>query len=196
GSSRDVHDRGYVIRDAEGRAARMIGAMLDVTARRRAEEALQESEARTRAILVTAVDAIITIDDRGAIESVNPATERLFGYPAAELVGRNAKVLMPPPYREEHDAYLHNYLSTGKRRIVGVGREVVGRRKDGTTFPMDLAVSEVRLGDRRLFTGIARDISERKRAEEALRESEHRWRSLAEALPQLVWTATPDGRLD
>jgi PAS domain S-box-containing protein len=196
GSYKDVYDRGYVLRNADGKATRMIVAMLDITARKRAEEALQESEARTRAILETAVDAIITIDERGTVESVNPATERLFGYPAAELVGRNVKVLMPPPYREEHDAYLHNYLSTGQKKIIGVGREVVGRRKDGTTFPMDLAVSEVRLGDRRLFTGIARDISERKRAEEALRESEQRWRNLTETLPQLVWTARPDGFMD
>ena len=76
---------------------------------------------------------------------------------------------MPPPYREEHDAYLHNYLSTGQKKIIGVGREVVGRRKDGTTFPMDLAVSEVRLGERRLFTGVARDITDRKRAEQEVR---------------------------
>jgi PAS domain S-box-containing protein len=176
GSYKDVYDRGYVLRDADGRAVRIIGAMLDITARKRAEEALQESEARTRAILETAVDAIITIDEWGTIESINPATERLFGYPAAELVGRNVKVLMPPPYREEHNAYLHNYLSTGQKKIIGIGREVAGRRKDGTTFPMDLAVSEVRLGARRLFTGIARDITDRKRAEEALRESEERFR--------------------
>src|SRR5688572_26551260 len=133
------------------------------------EQALTESEARTRAILDAAVDAIITIDERGRVESMNPAAERLFGYPAAEVLGQNVKMLMPEPYRHEHDGYLHNYLSTGQRKIIGIGREVVGLRKDGSTFPMDLAVSEVRLGARRLFTGIVRDITERKKAEEQLR---------------------------
>ena len=134
-----------------------------------ADQALLDSEARTRAILETAVDAIITIDERGLIESLNSAAERLFGYSAAELIGQNVKILMPAPYRQEHDTYLYNYLHTGQKKIIGIGREVVGQRKDGTTFPMDLAVSEVILGDRRLFTGVARNISERKRSEEQLR---------------------------
>lgn len=148
----------------------------DVTERKRAEQrlvaqhaTLQESEAQTRAILEAAVDAILTIDERGSIESLNPAAERLFGYPAAELLGQNVNMLMPPPYREQHDSYLRNYLATGEKKIIGITREVVGRRKDGSTFPIELAVSEVRLGDRRLFTGIMRDVSERKRGEEQLR---------------------------
>ncbi len=125
-----------------------------------ADQALRESEARTRAILDAAVDAIITIDERGAIESMNPATERMFGYSAAELVGKNVKMLMPPPFHDEHDGYLLNYLATGEKKIIGFGREVVGLRKDGTTFPMHLAVSELWLGNRRMFTGIARDITQ------------------------------------
>jgi PAS domain S-box-containing protein len=130
---------------------------------------LEDSEARTRAILDTAVDAIITIDEQGTVESLNPSAERLFGYQASELVGRNVNVLMPEPYHREHDGYLANYRATGKKKIIGIGRQVVGRRKDGTTFPMDLAVSEVQLRDRRLFTGIVRDISERTKAEDELR---------------------------
>jgi PAS domain S-box-containing protein len=134
-----------------------------------AERALQESEARTRAIFEAAVDAIITIDELGIIDSLNPAAERMFGYSADETHGKNVNMLMPVPYRDEHDNYLRNYLETGVRKVIGIGREVAGRRRDGTVFPMELSVSEVRLGDRRLFTGIVRDITERKKAEEQLR---------------------------
>ena len=125
----------------------------------------RDTEERLRAILQTAVEGIITIDQRGLVESMNPAAEKIFGYGADEVMGRNVSMLMPSPYREEHDQYMGNYLRTGQARIIGIGREVVGRRKDGTTFPMDLAVSEVKLAGRRLFTGFVRDISERKRAE-------------------------------
>lgn len=142
------------------------------TTHRRADAAaltpLKESEARLRAIFNTVVDAIITIDDRGIIDSANPAAERLFGYKVRELVGHNVNMLMPAPFSRSHDAYIQRYLKTGKARIIGIGREVVGRRKDGSTFPMDLAVSEVHLGARRMFTGIVRDITERKRAEQAI----------------------------
>lgn len=123
-----------------------------------------------QAILDNAVDAIVTIDDRGLIESANAATESLFGYTPAELKGRNINVLMPSPYHEEHDTYLANYLKTGTKKIIGVGREVVGRRKDGEIFPMHLAVSEVNIAGRRTFTGIVRDISDLKDAERRLQE--------------------------
>lgn len=136
--------------------------------RRAAQEALRDSAERLRAILETAVEGIITIDEHGVIESANTAAERIFGYRAAELVGRNVRLLMPSPYREGHDGYIANYVRTGKARIIGIGREVVGQRKDGTTFPMDLSVSEVRLADRRLFTGFVRDITERKRLEQEI----------------------------
>jgi len=142
--------------------------------RRQAQAALLDSEERLRAILETAVEGIITIDERGAIESVNRAAERIFGYPATELIGRNVKALMPSPYREGHDSYLANYVRTGKARIIGIGREVIGQRKDGTTFPMDLSVSEVRLADRRLFTGFVRDITERKQLEQEILEISNR----------------------
>ena len=130
-----------------------------------AEAALHEAEQRLRAILETAVEGIITINERGIIESVNPAAERIFGYPASEIIGSNVNVLMPAPYREEHDGYLESYVRTGHARIIGIGREVKGQRKDGTTFPMDLSVSEVLLPGRRIFTGFVRDITERKRGE-------------------------------
>jgi PAS domain S-box-containing protein len=113
-----------------------------------------------------AVEGIATIDERGIILFVNPAMEGLFGYQTDEMVGRNVSMLMPSPYRESHDGYIERYLSTGDRRIIGIGRDVVGERKDGTVFPMHLAVSEVRMGARRLFTGFLYDISERKKHEE------------------------------
>jgi len=140
------------------------------TARSVAESALRDTAERLRAILETAVEGIITINERGVIESFNPAAEKIFGYSSAEVVGKNVQVLMPSPYREEHDSYLAHYLRGGQARIIGIGREVMGRRKDGSEFPMDLAVSEVRLADRRIFTGFVRDISERKRLEKEILE--------------------------
>jgi len=134
------------------------------------EEALRLSEARLRATLETAVDAIITIDGRGIIQSVNIATTRMFGYTEQELVGQNVKILMPSPYREEHDGYMQRHLRTGEKRTIGIGREERALRKDGTEFPVDLAVSEVE--PRKLFTGVIRDISDRKLAEARVREAD------------------------
>ncbi len=150
--------------------ALFTGIIRDISGRKRSEEAVRQSEARLRAVLDSAVDAIITIDDCGLIQSVNRATERMFGYEAAEMVGSNVSMLMPPPYREEHDGYLERYKRTGERRIIGIGREVKARRKDGTLFPIDWAVSEVEPG--RLFTGMIRDISDRKLSEARLRETD------------------------
>jgi PAS domain S-box-containing protein len=134
-------------------------------------DALARSDARMHALLEAAVDGIISIDERGVIQTINPAAERMFGYAQEEAVGQNVKLLMPSPYREEHDAYIGRYLATGEKRIIGIGREVVGRRKDGTTFPLDLSVAEARLENGRVFVGILRDITDRKRAEAALRQS-------------------------
>jgi len=141
----------------------------EIADRKQIEEELRESEAKIRAILDTAVDAIITIDETAIVQSFNPAAEAMFGYAADEVIGHNVKMLQPEPYRSQHDTYIKNYLRSGQAKIVGVGREVVGQRKDGTTFPMDLAVSEILLEKKRMFTGIVRDISDRKQAEEALR---------------------------
>ncbi len=136
---------------------------------RHVEEALEESRARTQAILETTVDGIITIDESGTVESFNAAAERIFGYSAEEVVGRNVSILMPLPHASEHDGYMQRYLETGKRHIIGIGREVEGLRKEGTTFPLELAVSEVFASfGRRIFTGIVRDISERRRMEQEI----------------------------
>ena len=155
---------------------------LDLSEVRRAQLALMEREAELSAVLDAAVDGIVTIDGRGVVQSVNAAVEDIFGYSADELIGHNVKNLMPSPYREEHDGYIERYLRTGKARIIGIGREVEGRRKDGSTFPLELAISEVAFPARRLFTGIVRDISERRRMEEQarlrLRETAHTSRLL------------------
>ena len=148
-----------------------------------------------RAIVGTAVDAVVVIDGNGAIRSVNNATERLFGYAAAELIGRNVKILMPEPYAGEHDAYLANYLRTGQKRIIGIGREVVGRRKDGSIFPMDLSVGEARDRGQSIFVGIIRDITDRKAAELAQRESELRLRSILDTVPDAIVVIDAQGAI-
>lgn len=126
--------------------------------------------ARWRAIVESAVDGIIVIDDRGRVEAFNPAAERLFGYSAAEVIGQNVNVLMPAPYHDEHDAYLQRYQTTGAKKIIGIGREVTGRRKDGTTFPLHLSVGETSVDGARKFTGILHDLSARVEMEQQLRE--------------------------
>lgn len=156
--------------------------------------ALRDNEARLRAILETAVEGIITIDERGLIESINASAVTMFGYGPDEVIGRNVSILMPSPYRKQHDQYLENYRRTGQAKIIGIGREVVGRRKDGSSFPLDLSVSEVRLNSGRIFTGFVRDITSRKAAEEKL---EHMARRLAEKnkeLQAIVYVASHDLR--
>lgn len=132
-----------------------------------------QDAAQLRAVLDSAVDGIITIDERGTIEAANPAAETLFGYTASELVGRNVRMLMPTPYSSEHDSYLENYLRTGEKKIIGTGREVLGMRKDGTTFPLYLAVSETDFGDRRVFTGSLHDLTALKNAEQRATQFGH-----------------------
>ena len=133
-------------------------------------DALASESALLRSILETVPDAMVVIDARGNVESFSSAAERLFGYSAAEVHGQNVKMLMPSPYRDQHDGYLKRYLTTGERRIIGIGRVVVGQRKDGSTFPMELSVGEVRQDGRRLFTGFVRDLTERQQTERRLQE--------------------------
>lgn len=149
----------------------------------RLEQHLRETAARLKGIVETAVDGIITINDRGIVETMNPAAEKIFGYRAREVIGKNISMLMPEPYRSQHDDYLDRYRHTREARIIGIGREVRGRRKDGTEFPLDLAVSENDLGSRRIFTGLVRDITSRKRLEEEIIEiSEHEQRRIGSDL--------------
>jgi len=149
---------------------KFTGMLHDLTARMRLDEQLRASEARWRAIVESAVDGVVVIDRFGKIDAFNPAAVRLFGYDEADVIGRNVSMLMPSPYHGEHDDYLARYLATGQAKVIGIGREVTGRRKDGTTFPVHLSVGEFELGGERKFTGILHDLSGRVRMEEQLRE--------------------------
>ena len=142
----------------------------DITAARAAQAALQEREARLQSVLDTVPDAMVVIDTRGVMQSFSATAERLFGYRADEAVGKNVSLLMPEPYRGQHDAYLARYMATGERHIIGVGRLVVGQRKDGSTFPMELSVGEMRSGERRFFTGFVRDLTERQQTQQRLQD--------------------------
>ena len=136
------------------------------------EADLKDIAERYRSVVDNIVDGIVTIDECGTIKSFNPAAERIFGWTAADIIGRNISIFMPESYRSQHDHYLRDYLDTGEKKIIGFGREVMGQRRDGSTFPMDLAVSESYLGDQRIFTGIVRDITERKRLEAQLLQAQ------------------------
>lgn len=151
-----------------GNDGKIIGAakiVRDITQRKKSEAQVRRNEELLQAILNAANDAIITIDERGLIQTANHATERLFGFPLSELMGKNINVLMPQPYRMEHDGYIDRYRRTGEARIIGLGREVTGQRKNGETFPMNLSVGEAKLEGHRLFTGIVHDLTARRRLE-------------------------------
>jgi two-component system sensor kinase FixL len=153
-----------------GDERKFTGMLRDLTRRVHLEDELGASEARWRAIINSAVDGIIVIDAHGRVETFNPAAERLFGYGAQEVVGRNVDMLMPSPYHEEHDTYLSRYLATGRAKIIGIGREVQGMRKDGTTFPLHLSVGEITVQGERKFTGILHDLTARVQIERQLGE--------------------------
>ncbi|QQS14905.1 MAG: PAS domain S-box protein [Rhodospirillales bacterium] len=158
------------VRDAGGAVAWVIHDIEDTSARRAMERALREREARLRSILETVPDAMIVIDARGRIESFSTAAQRLFAYTVEEVAGQNVKMLMPAPYREQHDGFLRRYRETGERRIIGIGRVVVGQRKDGSTFPMELSVGEVVSDGGHFFTGFIRDLTERQHTDARLQE--------------------------
>jgi two-component system sensor kinase FixL len=157
---------------------------------------LRDSNARLQSIIDSAVDGIIVIDSKGRIGAFNRGAERLFGYPAGEVIGRNVNMLMPSPQHEEHDDYLARYLQTGQATIIGTGREVTGRRRDGTTFPLHLSVGEMSVGGERMFTGMLHDLSERVRLEEQLRTSEARWRAIVQSAVDGIVVIDAHGRIE
>src|SRR5262249_39542742 len=138
----------------------VLGPVLGVMGERLLHETndARYRQAQLQSILETVPEAMIVIDERGIMRSFSVTAERLFGWSAAEAIGKNVSILMPAPYRQEHDGYLERYRKTGERRIIGIGRIVVGERKDGSTFPMELAVGEAKAGSERLFTGFVRDL--------------------------------------
>jgi len=151
-----------------------------------------QRETRLRAVIDTACVGILTIDAQGIIETCNPASERLFGYRSSEMLGQPVTMLMPSPYREEHHSYLQHYLTTRQPKIIGLGREVLGRRKDGSLFPMSLSVGEMRLEDRVRFTGIIEDITARKHAEAALCQTAQELARSNTDLEQFAYAASHD----
>lgn len=162
-------DLPVTLQDEIGELARTFdGLAVDLAESRQSE---RHTLAKLQAILDNTVDGLITIDERGTVEGYNKSCEDIFGYRADEVIGRNIHMLMPEPYRSNHDDYLKNYQKTGQKKIIGIGREVEGQRKDGSIFPLDLSVSEVKMGDRTLYSGIVRDITDRKAAEEEILRS-------------------------
>ncbi|WP_245263003.1 PAS domain-containing sensor histidine kinase [Mesorhizobium australicum] len=160
------------IKADDGRITAIFVEGNDVSELSFANAALLLREDHLRSILATVPDAMVVIDEQGHIQSFSTAAETLFGFRASEVIGQNVKMLMPSPYRGEHDAYLHRYLATGERRIIGLGRTVTGMRKDGSTFPMELSVGEMNPGTGRFFTGFCRDLTERHRAEARIQEQQ------------------------
>lgn len=158
------------IRDAAGEVVGISKIARDVTEVGRLQRELERREALFSAVLNTTPDALVVIDQTGIIQSTNPATTRLFGYEAEELRGRNVSLLMPEPYSSGHDGYIRNYLSTGIAKIIGIGRVIVGRRKSGAVFPMELKIAEARLGEELLFAGFIRDLTERQERERRIQD--------------------------
>lgn len=169
----EIIDVSVTISPVTDAAGRIVGASKiarDITVAKRAQQELLEREAHLQSVLDTVPDAMIVIGTTGIIQSFSRAAERLFGYTAQEAIGQNVNILMPEPDRSRHDSYLARYEATGERRIIGVGRLVIGQKRDGTTFPMELAVGEVKSGSRRFFTGFVRDLTERQQTQQKLQE--------------------------
>ena len=188
-----THELEQRVRQRTGELEQAIATLkAEIAEHRRDEETLATRENQLRSVLNNMVDGIVTADEHGTISAFNAAAESIFGYTTEEVMGRNLNVLMPEPYHHEHDRYLANYLDTGEKKIIGIGREVTAQRKDGSIFPVDLAVSEFWIGPKRMFTGIIRDITKRKQAEQELQESQRSLSTLFSNLPGMVYRCRND----
>jgi PAS domain S-box-containing protein len=181
------------LRDDQGLITEYLGTITDITPLKAAQQSTTDRELKLKAIVDTATDGIVVITPRGIIESVNPAVARLFGYEPAELVGGPVTTLMAAPYREEHDGYLQRYLRTREPRIIGTTREVRCVHKNGTEFPVEISINVLSLADGLRFTGIIHDLTARQQAENAMLESENRFRNMANNAPVMIWKCGPDG---
>ncbi len=173
------------IRDARGKIARIISSGTDITSFAQMDKDLKKSEARANAVLDSVIDAIININARGIIQKFNPAAVKMFGYREDEVLGKNVSMLMGAPHRERHDSYIHNYQATGDAKIIGIGRELAARKKDGSEFPIHLTVTEVTGTEQRSFTGIIRDLTERRESERRLRQRDDEIRETRERIAHM-----------
>lgn len=188
--------RANPLRDESGKVIKWYGTNTDIQDFKHAEEDLRSSEEKHRVIVEAASDSVISIDESGEILLANPATMRTFGYGPGELIGRPLTMLMPDYLRKVHEAAFKRYLSTGQRHLNWQGTEIIALRKNGEEFPAEVSFSEMISCGHKMFTGFIRDISEKKKAEEALRASERNLSLIIEAIPGLVWCAAPDGELN
>lgn len=177
----DIDSR--MLKDESGNPKGFICSVCDIEPQKKVENELEESRARAKAILESTVAGIITIDTEGIIQSFNKSAEDMFGYKEHELVGKNVSMLMPSPHEEQHDNYMYRYMSTGEKHIIGIGREVRGKRKDGSIFPMELSVSEVTWDHQKIFTGVINDLTEKRALErEIIQISEEEKRRIGQDL--------------
>lgn len=169
-----------------------VGTIRDITERKEAAKRLTEEASRLAAVMNTVLDGVLTIDRFGTIQSYNPAAERIFGYTPEEVMGKNVKMLMPNPYHSEHDGYLANYHATGEKKVIGIGREVEAKRKDGSIFPMELGINEMHVQDQVMFVGTIRDISERKEAEKSIEKFIEKLKLSNQELDDFAYIASHD----
>ncbi len=188
--------RALLVQDKDGQNAGRYVLLTDIEDRKRAEDELKRSEARYRVVIETASDAVVSIDESGAIILANPATKRMFGYNPEQLIGKPIKMLMPGAVRKLHETGFKRYLETGARHLNWQGTEVTALRANGEEFPVEVSFGEMIADQRKVFTGLIRDISEKKRAEEALLASERSLSQIINTMPALAWSALPDGFVD
>jgi hypothetical protein len=189
-------NRAVVLPDSEGKVVKFVGTSTDIDDRRRAEDELKRSVARHRVVVETASDAVVSIDEGGAIILANPATKRIFGFNSEELIGKPLTVLMPGAMRQLHEAGFKRYLKTSARQLNWQGTELTALRANGEEFPVEVSFGEMTADRRKVFTGFIRDISEKKRAEEAILASERNLSLIINTMPVLAWSALPDGTVE